>query len=511
MEKTVTKSEIVSGLKKLGLKKGDIVLVHSSLSSLGKVEGGPETVIQALLETVGKKGTVMMPYPLGKATIAKVFSSMPGVFKSIHPTHSVSAMGAKARYLTKDHDKMETACGKGTPFGKLVDLNGYILLIGVDQDRNTTLHTAEDYADLPYLSVKEFKYVDENGVEKTLVQKRFPGPHRNFIGMDRVFLEKKIMKIGRIGNAMVRLIDAKKMVKLCLEILKKNPAAFLCENPNCADCVMQRGKIKEARLKQECFTLSALSSEIVSEPEEMLKILQGQGIKSIELDSVWNKKVVSLSSSEIERLKKILEQNQFSVSGIRTDLNRKNICEISIQDIVNEFEQYLKVAQNFGAKYVVVSSFYVSQEEKAIYKEKLIQLFRTMAEIAGEKKVSVLVENEPGTFCSTSTDCGEIIESINSSFFRLAFNPANFARCGEKPFGKVSPHIRRMAQVVYVNDALFSGEMQLPGYGHAEIKELISILRCWCFSGFFCVRTVNPGKEGFNKSTNLFWHLLETM
>ncbi len=210
MERIITKDEIKKGLKKLGLKKGSVVLVHSSLSSLGKVEGGPETVIQALLETVGKKGTVMMPYPLGKATIAKIFSSMPGIYKSVHPTHSVSAMGARARYLTKDHDRMPTACGKGTPFGKLVDIGGYILLIGVDQDRSTVLHTAEDYADLPYLSEREFKYIDDRGIEKTIVLKRFPGPHRNFIGMDRIFREKGIMKIERIGNAMVRLIDAKK-------------------------------------------------------------------------------------------------------------------------------------------------------------------------------------------------------------------------------------------------------------------------------------------------------------
>ncbi|MGC8805853.1 MAG: aminoglycoside N(3)-acetyltransferase, partial [Candidatus Ratteibacteria bacterium] len=260
MQYVVTKNDIVLGLKKLGLRKGDIVLVHSSLSSLGKVEGGPETVIQALIEVVGKTGTIMMPYPLGNATIARVFSSMKGVIRSTHPTHAVSAMGAKADYLTKDHDEMPTACGKGTPFGKLVDLGGYILLIGVDQDRNTTLHTAEDYADLPYLSEKEFKYVDADGMEKTIVLKRFPGPHRNFIGMDRIFLAKKIMRIERIGNAMVRLIDAKKMMKVCLDELKDNPAAFLCENPNCADCMMQRGKIKEARLKKESFILSATSS-----------------------------------------------------------------------------------------------------------------------------------------------------------------------------------------------------------------------------------------------------------
>lgn len=512
MEKVITKDEIKKGLKKLGLKKGNVVLVHSSLSSLGKVEGGSETVIQALIETVGKKGTVMMPYPLGKATIAKVFSSMPGVYKSIHPIHSVYAMGAKARYLTKDHDKMPTACGKGTPFGKLVDLGGYILLIGVDQDRSTTLHTAEDYADLPYLSEAEFKYIDESGNERTLVLKRFPGPHRNFIEMDRVFREKRIMKIERIGNAMVRFIDAKKMIKVCLEVLKKDPAAFLCKNPNCSDCVMQRGKIKEARLKKEDFILSAAGSEVVQEPEEMLRIIQGQGIKWVELYTMWNKKIVDLESSEIEKLNAILNSNGFRVSGIRSDINRKNISEISTENVMGKFEKCLDIVKKFDAKYIVVSSFYTSDENKTMYREKLIFLFRQMAEIAGKNKITVLVENEPGMFCAKSSECAEIIEAVNSSYFKLAFNPANFAKLGEKPFLGISPHIRRMGFVFYVNDALFSGEPQIPGYGNAEIKELISILRCWCFSGFFCIKPgLGSGKENFNMAANAFWHLLETM
>jgi len=440
----------------------------------------------------------MMPYPLGNATIAKVFSSMKGVIKSIHPVHSVSAMGARARYLTKDHDKMPTACGKGTPFGKLVDLGGYILLMGVDQDRNTTLHTAEDYADLPYLSEKEFKYVDENGVEKTIVLKRFPGPHRNFIGMDRIFLEKKIMNIERIGNAMVRLIDAKKMIRVCLDELKKNPAAFLCENPNCADCVMQRGKIKEARLKKECFTLSATTSHIASEPEEMLKILQGQGVKTIELDVIWNKPVTTLAPSELQYLKDLFAKHNFSVAGISC----KEDCDI---------EKCLDIAEFFGAKYTVLPNLIFSQDIQK-QKRQFIESLFPVIEIAEKKNIVLLIENRPATVCARSSDCLEILGKIKSPHLKLAFNPANFAIAGEKPFLGISPHVRRMAFVLYVNDALFTGKPQFPGYGNAEIKELMSILRCWCFSGYFCLKPgIGTGKEFFNSAADAFWHLLETM
>ena len=113
---SVSRSDITSGLKQVGLACGSKVLVHSSLSSFGYVEGGADTVIDALVETVGSGGTVLVPTLTGNETLSaanppefdpqhtrcwtglvpETFRKRPNAVRSIHPTHSVSAIGADA-------------------------------------------------------------------------------------------------------------------------------------------------------------------------------------------------------------------------------------------------------------------------------------------------------------------------------------------------------------------------------------------------------------------------------
>ena len=135
-----------------------------------------------------------------------------------------------------------------------------------------------------------------------------------------------------------------------------------------------------------------------------------------------------------------------------------------------------------------------------------------MARLAGEKKITLLVENEPKTYASGSADCAAVIETINSPYLKLAFNPANFAAAGEKPFLGIHPRIRKFSRLFYVNDGLFSGATKLPGCGNAEIKELISILRCRSFSVYLSLKPGLTGvKENFHKAADTFWRLLENM
>ncbi|MGC8804885.1 MAG: sugar phosphate isomerase/epimerase family protein, partial [Candidatus Ratteibacteria bacterium] len=199
-----------------------------------------------------------------------------------------------------------------------------------------------------------------------------------------------------------------------------------------------------------------------------------------------------------EYLKNLFTMNGFSVAGVSCKEN----CEL---------EKCLDIAGFFGAKYVVLPRFDPSQD---IYKQRqqFIESLVPVIEIAKKKNIVLLIENRPDTVCARSSDCLEILEKVNSPYLKLAFNPANFAIAREKPFGKVPPKLRRRASVVYINDALFTGKPQIPGYGNAEIKELISILRCWCFSGYFCLKPgTGTGKEIFNHEANAFWHVLETM
>lgn len=177
--KTVVKSEIADALRTIGLERGDSVIVHTSLGKIGYVCGGAQVVIEALIETVGEKGTIMMPTQSWKnldpetgvhwdadktdwdrirenwpaynkaitptntmGAVAEMFRSWPEAVRSDHPSRSFAAWGRNAEYLTKNHD-LSDIFGDTSPIGKLYDLDGKILLIGVDYDKNTSIHLAD--------------------------------------------------------------------------------------------------------------------------------------------------------------------------------------------------------------------------------------------------------------------------------------------------------------------------------------------------------------------------------
>jgi aminoglycoside 3-N-acetyltransferase len=247
----VTKEIIVKGLKELGLKKGDIVLVHSSLSSFGQVDGGADTVIDALLETVGKEGAIVVPTltgseklsvenppifdvrntPCWTGKIPETFRKRAAAIRSLHPTHSVAAIGAKAKYITDGHEKCITPCGRNSPYHKIAGADGYVLLLGVNLESCTMLHTAEELANVGYVlqnGIVEATVKDNKGIEQKIkIRIHKYGDERDFPKMEPMLMEKKIMAKGKIGNSDVRLIKAGQFLELTVEILKTNPDFLL--------------------------------------------------------------------------------------------------------------------------------------------------------------------------------------------------------------------------------------------------------------------------------------------
>ncbi len=188
----VTKKQLINDLRKLGIQRGNIVFVHSSLKSIGFVEGGAETVIDALMETVGTDGALAMPClsligsmaetlergsifdpkrtPSAVGAITEAFRKRQGVYRSIHPTHSVCASGAKAEWIKNGHENASTNFGPGTPLYKIMEEDGLIVGLGIDFGPVTFVHVIEDtIGDFPlrvYLD-KEYvvKVIDDSGKE----------------------------------------------------------------------------------------------------------------------------------------------------------------------------------------------------------------------------------------------------------------------------------------------------------------------------------------------------------
>ncbi len=246
-KRTVTRQNIVADLKALGLKQNDIVLVHSSLSRIGMVEGGADTVIDALLEVIGRDGTLLMPSfqrgsefflaqskfvfdirnaPSEVGVITETFRRRPGVIRSLSPTHCTAGIGPKTWDILKDHEQCRVSAGFGSPYHKLVQAWSKILLLGVAHNSNTTLHFVENTNGAPTLCRQLFEpsVIDGNG--RTIAVPTWPhmpGLQRNYPRVENILLEHGLQRSGKIGDADSKLIDAQGMSELIGGIIKRDP------------------------------------------------------------------------------------------------------------------------------------------------------------------------------------------------------------------------------------------------------------------------------------------------
>jgi aminoglycoside 3-N-acetyltransferase len=145
-KRPVTDGELVRGLAELGVREGAIVMAHASLSRLGCVVGGSETVVRALLHAVGPAGRICAQASAHfEGRLAERIRTWPGASRSANPDASVAAVGARAAWLTAGHGP-DDAFGAATPYAKLYASGGQIVLLGAPLAAISMLHHAEAIA-----------------------------------------------------------------------------------------------------------------------------------------------------------------------------------------------------------------------------------------------------------------------------------------------------------------------------------------------------------------------------
>ncbi len=243
----VTREQIAAGLRALGLNAGDRVLLHSSLSSLGFVDGGPDAVIEALLDVLGPEGTLLMPSfqkgsehvllrqgvrfdvrtsPSEMGAVTEAFRCRPGVRRSLSPTHCLAGFGRDAAALLEGHERCTVSCGRGSPFERLVQRQGRVLLLGVTHASDTTLHYVENTGGAPTVCRECFHpvVVDTDGREHTVPTfPHMPGLRRRYERVEGLLLAAGAQRNGPVGQAAVRLVDAARMDALVREELRRDP------------------------------------------------------------------------------------------------------------------------------------------------------------------------------------------------------------------------------------------------------------------------------------------------
>lgn len=254
MNLAVNQHHLVDALRLIGLTPGAVVLVHSSLSRLGQVKGGAGTVVDALLEAVGQDGTVLFPTltgteqdgpaqppvmdvrrtPCWTGAIPEAARQRPDAVRSWHPTHSVTALGADADRWTAGHEQSATPCDEESPYHRLIQEDGLILLLGgVTQQSNTTLHCLEELAGVPYHlqpDVTVGAVVDEAG-NRHVIRNRLHqwGWARHFMKVDALLDAVRGRNMGAVGNSQSQLIRARNLAEVVLPRLEADPLFLLSD------------------------------------------------------------------------------------------------------------------------------------------------------------------------------------------------------------------------------------------------------------------------------------------
>lgn len=257
--KIVLKEDILSAFRSLGIKEGMNIMVHTSLRSIGYVCGGAQTVIEALLESVGTEGTIMMPTQSWKnldpetgvhwevpesewdsirknwpaydkditptntmGAVSEMFRKWKGTLRSNHPARSVAANGKNAGFLTENHD-LSDIFGETSPIAKLYNLGGYVLLIGVGYDKNTSLHLADSRSEYPGKHFcTEHSAVFENGKRVWKAYDTLFVDGEDFDEIGEAFEKEYPVAKATLGKAVIRLMNQRELVDFAVKWIEKN-------------------------------------------------------------------------------------------------------------------------------------------------------------------------------------------------------------------------------------------------------------------------------------------------
>ncbi|EKJ70874.1 hypothetical protein FPSE_08925 [Fusarium pseudograminearum CS3096] len=241
-----TKSSLANNMRFLGLNKGDTVLVHSSLSKIGWINGGAETLTHSLLDVLSPEGTLVVPtqtssnsdpsawvnppvpqawwqtirYTMppfnphtsrtqGMGVLAETVRNWPGAVRSMHPQTSFSAVGANATFITEGH-ALDCMLGESSPLARLEDLDAKVLLIGVDFDKCTCFHLAEYRIESKKFDNRFAASVD--GVKMWMTVSDVAISDDDFLNLGEEFLREGDVTRGHIGAAPCYLFSLKTAV-----------------------------------------------------------------------------------------------------------------------------------------------------------------------------------------------------------------------------------------------------------------------------------------------------------
>lgn len=273
-----SKQQLKDQLESMGLKGDETILIHSSMKAIGAVDGGADTVLDVWMEyfkngllllpthtwkTVNADNPVYNPYttPSCVGLLTNMFMKRDGVIRSLHPTHSMSGYGKNAAEYLAGEEYNNTPCTPGGCYDRLKEVGGKVLLVGVGHERNTYIHSVEEVlnvpnrlSDMPMKLVIELqeesnnsgklppynrddgwkKHTDNKLCRKVYVRKHYNAqqPHisEDFVKLNKIFLDRGVVRKVKFGDADSLLCDAKGMFNIVRQVIAPDPECIVTKD-----------------------------------------------------------------------------------------------------------------------------------------------------------------------------------------------------------------------------------------------------------------------------------------
>ncbi len=252
------KADLLRDIQALGVDPQGTLLIHSSMKAIGPVEGGTDTVLDAWCDYM-KDGLLIFPThtwatvgeshpvfdsrtePSCVGILSELFRKRPGVVRSLHPTHSVAALGRDAAAYTAGEERATSPLPRDGCWGRLLDRNASVLFLGCSMSHNTFLHGVEEWLEIPDRISAEPQRLTILGPQGEEYQVDM---HRHHcVAMDRVhrdvseqygkleepFRRLGAVRYGKFGDAWCVLGNVRKMNETASQLLKKEPNLFLSQ------------------------------------------------------------------------------------------------------------------------------------------------------------------------------------------------------------------------------------------------------------------------------------------
>ncbi len=265
--------EIVTALRQLGVKDGDLLLVHSSLSGCGHITGGAESIITALRQAVGPTGTLLFPTftrpyiylgetlnksynyrPFDPADSEQVWvGSVPRTFlekypdqpRSAHITHSWAGIGPLAQECLRRHRACDPPAGESSPLAQACHQHGKVLYFGCSVASTTFLHYLETHCQVPFLGPAVCRRKNSSGsLDAVLIEQHLPG-HRDFYCgqqaekckfFSRAFARGLKLAQADLGLGKLKLLSLPQLFAIGCQLQQEDPRVLLCDDPECTFC-----------------------------------------------------------------------------------------------------------------------------------------------------------------------------------------------------------------------------------------------------------------------------------